>query len=259
MKRFLSLAMVVLAASMVACSNNDDNTVKATITFEGSEFAVATQPYSADATPQDYFWKDNATSLQCKPIFVNSYGYDIYCGGLTISSFNSKDITRFGSYEYDLYAYNPTNADSQRGGGNGGSNNFAVFCQIELDPTIDTSPTLEFADGKARKILGCYVNSTTYFLNVAENGNAFSPALGEGDEIELYATGFDKTGHATNTISMSFARKGNMTKGWKSWDLSPLGEVVKVRFEILGGPSDEWGMKTPKYFAIDDIMVEWDK
>ncbi len=28
------------------------------------------------------------------------------------------------------------------------------------------------------------------------------------------------------------------------------------KFNIIGGNTDEWGMTTPKYFAIDDIVVE---
>ena len=39
--------------------------------------------------------------------------------------------------------------------------------------------------------------------------------------------------------------------------MSPLGGVVKVRFNILGGHSDDYGMTTPKYFAIDNIQFAW--
>jgi hypothetical protein len=30
-----------------------------------------------------------------------------------------------------------------------------------------------------------------------------------------------------------------------------------VRFNILGGPRDDYGMTTPKYFAIDNLYVGW--
>jgi hypothetical protein len=29
-----------------------------------------------------------------------------------------------------------------------------------------------------------------------------------------------------------------------------------VKFNIQGGNADEWGITTPKYFAIDNIVVE---
>ena len=48
---------------------------------------------------------------------------------------------------------------------------------------------------------------------------------------------------------------------WERWDLSPLGSVVKVRFnfyysEEMGG---RYGFTIPGYFAYDDIAVRFDK
>ncbi|MBO7330883.1 MAG: DUF4465 domain-containing protein, partial [Alistipes sp.] len=126
----------------------------------------------------------------------------------------------------------------------------------EVDPELDLRPKFEFSDGKARTIKGCQVNCTTYFINIAENGNPFSPALKDGEEIKIYATGYDKSGREGKTAEMTIARKGKIIKEWTSWDLSKLGEVVSVKFNIRGGNADEWGMTTPKYFAIDNIVVE---
>jgi hypothetical protein len=115
---------------------------------------------------------------------------------------------------------------------------------------------MSFADGKPRTIRECWVNSTSYFVNIAENGNAFSPAMKEGEEIRLYATGYDAQGREGRTVEFSFARKGALIKEWTRWDLASLGEVVSIKFNIKGGNTDEWGMTTPKYFAIDHIVVE---
>lgn len=78
----------------------------------------------------------------------------------------------------------------------------------------------------------------------------------EGDKITLAATGCDKMRRKTGSVTMTLAEKGNITKSWRQWDLSALGAVTKVRFNITGGPTDEWGMMSPKYFAIDDITIE---
>ncbi|MBO4994202.1 MAG: DUF4465 domain-containing protein, partial [Alistipes sp.] len=95
-----------------------------------------------------------------------------------------------------------------------------------------------------------------YFLNIAQNGNPFSAPLAEGDVVEIFATGYDSTGAETATASMVLARKGSYITEWTEWDLSSLGRVAKVRFNIKGGPATEWGMTTPKYFAIDNIAIE---
>ena len=113
-----------------------------------------------------------------------------------------------------------------------------------------------FADGQERKILECQVNSTTYFLNIAQNGNPFSAPLAEDDRVVISATGYDSSGVETATVTKTLARKGEYIKQWTPWDLSALGRVVKVRFNIEGGPMTEWGMTTPKYFAIDNIAIE---
>ena len=80
--------------------------------------------------------------------------------------------------------------------------------------------------------------------------------LRKGDQVEISATGYDSSGAETATVRMTLARKGQYIKQWTSWNLSALGPVVKVRFNIEGGPMTEWGMTTPKYFAIDNIAIE---
>ena len=75
----------------------------------------------------------------------------------------------------------------------------------------------------------------------------------------IHATGYDAAGAETATVSLSFAKKGQLIKSWTAWDLSALGEVVKVRFDMTGGPATEYGMTIPTYYAVDDVVVEWEK
>ncbi len=48
---------------------------------------------------------------------------------------------------------------------------------------------------------------------------------------------------------------------WQKWDLSVLGEVVSVAFNIVGSADlyGDWGLNAPAYFAYDDIAVRFDK
>ncbi len=269
MKHFSKiLASVAILATFISCSKDIDNehTKRTTITFEGTAWSkyVATESYSSAFVTEDYIWQDAETSLSSAPIFVeSSWGgesYSYYGGGLTLSSYNSSSLNDYDMdnlYLADLYCYNPKNINSKKGGGNNGSDNFLVaYGNYEEGISDDMRPEIYFADGKARKVVGCYVCSTTYFTLVAEQGNSFSPALSGNDEIKIYATGYDATGAELNTVSMTLAKKDAITKSWTAWDLSALGTVVRIKFNIMGGPTDDWGMKSPKYFAIDDITVE---
>lgn len=264
MKGFKLFAFsMIAAAAFTACSDNDDNGPKVvTVGFEGAAWtpyvaASFEKTYTGDVAKEDYVWTDAETSLSSTPIFTDyGGGYKFFGGGWIVSSYNSKDKVTFGDYNHDLYVYNPTNADAVQGGGHNGSDNFLVGYGSNSD-FGDTRPTFEFADGKARTIKGCYVNSTCYFLNVAENGNAGSAALGDDDEVMIHATGYDAAGAETGKVSLSFAKKGKLITSWTAWDLSSLGEVVKVKFDMTGGPENDYGMTTPTYYAVDDITVEW--
>ncbi len=258
MKRFFLFAMLLAA---VACSK-DDSLPRATIDFEGDNWSALSATtagisYSSEFVANGYEWSDSSTSLSSKALIDDSYGYTYIRGGMLVSSYNSNDITTYGDYSKDLYAYCANSTSTEKGGGAGGSDNFLIVVgNYDDNSNGDERAEIFFANGKEHKIMSCMVNSTTYFLNIAQNGNPFSPALGENDEIVISATGYNSAGVETATVEMSFARKGEYVTKWTAWDLSPLGRVASVKFNITGGPATEWGMTTPKYFAIDNIGIE---
>lgn len=259
MKRLLLIAALLMAA---ACSK-DNSRPRETVHFEGEEWSAysattAGVKYSSDLVAGGYKWCDKITTLTSEAVIDNSYGYAYIRGGMLVSSYNSADIATYGDYSKDLYAYCATSSSEVKGGGNNGSDGFAIVVgNYDSTTNSEVSAEMYFADGNARKILSCYVNATTYFLNIVKNGNPFSPALGKDDEIVISATGYDASGRETATVEMPFARKGVYVNRWTAWDLSPLGKVVRVKFNVTGGPATEWGMTTPKYFAIDDITIEF--
>ena len=260
MKRFFTLALLLAA---VACTNTDDNKKTVTLDFEGDAWnalsaTTAGKEYSSDIVAGGYAWSDAQSGLKSEALIDDSYGYTYIRSGMLVSSYNSADYATYGDYTKDLYVYNPDSKSTTSGGGHNGSDNFLIVVgNYNALENSDDLAEMHFADGKARKILSCYVNATTYFLNIVKNGNPFSPALGNDDQIIISATGYDESGNETATVEMPFARKSVYVNRWMAWDLSPLGKVVRVKFDVTGGPATEWGMTTPKYFAIDDITIEF--
>ena len=256
MKRIFLLALLFGA---IGCPPIDDSPPRFTLGFEGEEWdaisaTTAGISYSSELVANGYECRDKETSLSSKALVDNSYGYAYIRGGMLVSSYNSREVTTYGDYTKDLYVCCPSSTSTVKGGGAGGSDNFLIVVGNYDDSSNgDERAEMFFADGREHKIEGCVVNSTTYFINVTQNGNPFSPALGKDDEIVISATGYNSKGEETATVTMPFARKGWYITEWTRWDLSPLGKVASVKFNITGGPMTEWGMTTPKYFAIDNI------
>ena len=267
MKRLFFFVFCAAAVVAAGCSDDVEESApkQVVVDFEGGEWIskVASISSSFDFMTEDYVWEDALTSLTSRPMFATSEWGSYYGGGCTVSNYGSGNLAAQGSYEYDLYVYKAATEASRAGCGANGSDNFLVFYDnLESLTTVvdnDCDPELYFSDGKPRTIKSCKINSTAYFVNIVENGNAFSPKLREGEQIDIYATGIDSTGSLTARVQFTLATYGSTVKEWTTWDLSALGEVVKVQFNIWGGNVDEYGMTTPKYFALDDIVVEWTK
>lgn len=236
-----------------------------TITFEDkywNEFLASNKPwnttYTSTIKSADYNWQDPTTSL-VTPFIPTAFGM---IGRWVVSSWNSSDIVSRGDYLNDLYVYNKqAGSDNvQKGGGNNGSDRFLIgygYFDESGFTSEEWAPVLKFADETPRVIKSCYVNSNCYFLNVTANGNDLSPALGEGEDVTIHAIGYNADGQKTKEVTMLFADKSKVTDEWTKWDLSSLGEVVSVRFNMTGGTNNGYGFSLPAYYAVDDITVEW--
>ena len=261
MKHFLHSILCFALFALASCSDKDDSRPRYVINFEGPEWSALSastygEPYSSIVAAEGYAWRDEKSSLSSRALVDYTYGAYIQ-SGILVSSYNSSDIATYGDYSKDLYVYNSASTSPTQGGGADGSDNFLIVLDNYNDQSNgEKRAEMFFADGRERKVLGCEVNSTTYFLNIVQNGNTFSAPLADGDVMEIFATGYDSAGAETATVSMVLARKGSYLTEWTEWDLSGLGRVAKVRFNIKGGPETEWGMTTPKYFAIDNIAIE---
>ena len=253
----------------VALSDNEFvDTDTHTITFDEEYYNnhiaanIASGKYYTNLVSKNYseYWVDPVTNLSTKkPEGENVY--PDYAYPFFVSSYNSSSLDgEFGSYSYDLFVYNagaPTGVNIS-GGGHDGSNNFLIGNGYrDTDEYVmysgDKRPILYFADNKPRVIKSVWVNYTTYFLNVVKNGNGMSSSL-DGDCI-LTVTGYDAAGRESAEVEMIFARKDYLLDGWTKLDLSRLGAVAMVRFNLSGGPNNGFGFSLPAYYAIDDITV----
>lgn len=209
-----------------------------------------------------YTWYD-AGNTELKHMLPKSW--DNYCywgGGHAVSNYASSDYVTNGDFNHQLTVYKAgAEGDVRTGGGHNGSNNFAVhFGYKDKSGYTDSQilPSFAFGDGVARVIDHMYVNNICYALNCYLNGNGLTAKIGDDDWVKLTATGYDgaaKTGEAS--IYLCNGPK-NIVTDWTKFDLSGLGAVTKVEFNITGSSDNGYGFSQPAYFAYDDVAVRFD-
>ena len=218
-----------------------------------------------DSANEAYQWTDtNNTWLHN----ILSEGYGSWCywsGGHAISNYNTGDIADYGGFNTQLTVYKKgVSGLSRTGGGHNGSNNFAVHYgyadNSDYGLGADALPTLTFADGAERVIDHMYVTNTTYALNCYIDGNGLTAKIGPDDWVKLVATGYDTKGAKTGeTVIYLCNGPDNIIMDWTKWDLSSLGKVSKVTFNVTGSSDNGYGFSQPAYFAYDDVAVRFEK
>jgi hypothetical protein len=179
-------------------------------------------------------------------------------GGHALSNYVGNDLS-LGNYMYDLQAYHVE-------GGANGSSNFCVHFGYTDDSGMGMMNELvyfAFADGVERTIDHMYVTNTTYAYNLLENGDGWMiPVGGVTDECwyKIIAYGYNNANQLTDTAEFILWSNGQGVQDWTKWDLSVLGNVARVEFNLIG--SDElyasgYGLGAPGYFAYDDVAVRF--
>ena len=255
MKKILYFALAA-AVFATGCdknenSGNDDNGYRyLTLTFEGNEWSEkvdSPQNNGPKLYGDGYSWYDSTTDLYSE--LNDGYGgRKFWNGGCAVSNYFSRDLEANNTADQQLTVY----ADDAYSGNN------CLVCNGYASSYGDSRPFIEFKYGKGY-IVSMYVCNTTYSYYVAKFGNSYAAKLGNEDWLKIVATGYTKDDNGDEgegkSVELYLFRNGNFTfDGWKEWNLSDLGEIWKVKFDMQwNGGAD--ALTVPAYFAIDDITV----
>ncbi len=184
--------------------------------------------------------------------FENSYNFDwdYWSGGFIYSS--STDVTTAG-YTNDFSAYTGTGGNS--------SQNYAV----------NYGGGIDFGTEKA--LASIQITNTTYAALSMLNGDAFGKVFGSPNDAQgnpdgtngedwfrLLIIGKDAQSNTTDTVIFYLAdyrfvdnMQDYIINTWETVDLTPLGEVQFLEFELQSTDQGSFGINTPAYFALDNI------
>ncbi|MBO5795046.1 MAG: DUF4465 domain-containing protein [Bacteroides sp.] len=211
-----------------------------------------------DYMSAEYTWWDEGNTELYHTFPYNYYAYCYWGGGHAISNFANKDYVTYGDYTNQLMVYG-----EEGEGGHNGSANFAMhFGYIDGSPVNLTEElsSLQFKDEEERIIDHMYINVSCYVLNCLVNGNSLTGKLTEVDSMYIIATGFDSEGNEIGDSTFYLAKDGEiLVTEWTKWDLSELGAVAKVYFNVGGTNQNKDGFSQPAYFAYDDVAVRFEK
>lgn len=217
-----------------------------------------------------YEWYDeNNTELAfVKPTIDSWWGISGHAG---ISDYvgGDDDINDFDDNDNMLFMI-----DLQAYGVNGGANGSKNFCSQYgyLDPDEYATqyspegvlPGIQFYDEQPRVIDHMYVTNTTYAYGIITRGECdFGGSYEYTDEstFKIVAYGYDSLEDTEPTITEFYLLNTGkrMITDWTKWDLSVLGEVVRVEFNLVACYEGygTYGLVIPAYFAYDDVAVRF--
>ena len=209
--------------------------------------------------PADYHWNDEGNTFLAHDMPEN-YGTTCYWGGgHAISNYVDMELTN-GDYQHQLAVYYKDPATGF--GGHGGSKNFCVhFGYIDDSQYNKTEnlPSVYFMDGVARVVDHMYVMWTTYLANCVSNGNGLTAPLEPDGYVKIIATGYDEDGTKVEpSLEFCLANADGQISEWTKWDLSSLGKVLKIEFNMAGDSDNGYGFSQPAYFCYDDVAVRFE-
>ena len=185
-----------------------------------------------------------------------SYQFDVYC-----------DDTYGTPYYYAFCAANYTGNTYDNdynglknivGSGHDNSANYGVFFTNFYG---QNAVTVISGDSEGVVVSGFYITNSAYTYTSMTNGDSYAKKFAKGDWFKLTITGYNAANEVTGTKEYYLAdlreeEKAYIIKDWRYVDLSGLGKVAKLGFELSSSDNGDYGMNTPAYFCFDDFGAE---
>jgi hypothetical protein len=193
-------------------------------------------------------------------------------GGLTIDGANfNNSYTDFGGgfFGWEGFAYsNKTDTttpgsgnqfSSIAGGGAGGSSQYAL--------SFGDGASIKFASSIDLSGLGASITNTTYAGLSMLTGDSFAKKFGgisgnDPDFFRLTISGYSggaATGASVDFYLADFRFADNsrdyIVNQWTYVNFSPLGAADEIRFTYASSDAGRFGINTPTYFAIDNLLA----
>ncbi len=218
--------------------------------------------------------KSDAISFEEIALNENGY-YNGSDGSGGFTSGNAKFITNFNTEWNSWSGFAVTNHtdtitpdygnqySSIVGSGAGASQKYAVLYSFTAD-------TIEFVI--PAKITNIAITNSTYAYYTLKNGNAIAKKFGgetgnDPDYFHLYISVVDDKGTELAfedpiplaDYTYSDNTQDYIVKEWIYYNLSAAGTIKYLIFRFDSSDKSAWGINTPTYVCIDNLVSEWEE
>jgi len=245
-KELMSLVVILLMTGSVSMASTVVNFDDLTLPDNESSWSGN---YPIDGTGE-------VTSFSSGGVSFNNFSDGDYGSWEGFAYSNFSDVTTPG-YGNQFSAYTGT-------GYNAGDDIYGVGYVPNVDyATIIPVVTLP----SPSSLQGAYFTNTTYtalaMLNSEPPAKKFGGATGDdADWLMLTITGRDGADAVTGVVDFYLAdyrSEGNaldyIVDDWMFVNLTALGVVTTVEFGMSSSDTGTYGMNTPSYFAVDNIVI----
>lgn len=197
-------------------------------------------------------------------------------GGFASSDYGFNNLYNATYESWDGWAYSNTTDTSTAGftnqfsavtgSGVDGSSNYGVSYYSTWGAN-NTQILFGYESGQyAQQAKGFYVTNTTYAWDSMAHGDSFAKQFGgasgtDEDWFLLTVYGLDSS-YARTGASVEFyladyrfadSAEDYIVTDWTWLDLTALGVIYGLEFELSSSDTGNWGMNTPAYFAMDNL------
>ena len=242
-KSFYVLFIALMVA--IGCTKDGDKTIM--FTFEDVPSNYLAGPTSEGANTYEAYtgYHDPLTDIRFDSEGGDYGGTKYWSSGIAISKWTDK-VTEGYINQCSVYS----------DGGHSGSDVFGVSYG---------STSVYFNTTDAEYVIEeIWVVNSTYAALSMTNGDSFGAKIfsyADGDWFKLTIKGY-KSNSTIETGTVEFyladfrtATSPGIITNWSKVDLTSLGKVHSIKFELSSSDVSAWGMNTPDYFCIDDIVV----
>ena len=242
------------AMSFTSC-NNVDNPV---LPPEEPEITIGFEDVTLNA---DGYWCGDKTGT----LFSN-YGQDAYAcsyseAGVTFlanytpayPSWSGYAVSNRTATTYASATMTPDQFNNITGKAHSGNN----FCVV-----FPFGETINF--GKPVTVKGFWYTNSSWVVDAILNGDGMSPGKFEANDWFKCQITNGETDNEKKVVYYEFdlAKDGDYVKTWQYCDLSGVEafkNITSFGFGFEGTKKNDYGVTTPTYICIDDIVIEYEK